>query len=69
MSRQSQQARERAAERAAKGLPAMIDEASVTLEMLRTEADRVRGFLAMFGFGRRILVPPDEIHVVVGDGR
>ncbi len=23
----------------------------------------------MFGFGRRILVPPDEIHVVVGDGR
>ncbi len=69
MSRQSQQARDRAAERAAKGLPAMIDEASVTLEMLRTEADRVRGVLAMFGFGRRILVPPDEIHVVVGDGR
>jgi len=69
MSIQSQKARDRAAERAAKGLPAMIDEASVTLEMLRTEADRVRGFLAMFGFGRRILVPPDEIHVVVGDGR
>ena len=69
MSIQSQKARDRAAERAAKGLPAMIDEASVTLEMLRTEADRVRGLLAMFGFGRRILVPPDEIHVVVGDGR
>ncbi|MBN2389332.1 MAG: hypothetical protein JXR84_01330 [Anaerolineae bacterium] len=69
MSSQSQQARDRAAERAAKGLPARIDEASVTLEMLRTEADRVRGLLAMFGFGRRILVPPDEIHVVVGDGR
>ena len=69
MSRQSQQAQDRAAERAAKGLPAMIDEASATLEMLRTEADRVRGLMAMFGFGRRILVPPDEIHVVVGDGR
>ncbi|MFN2283850.1 MAG: SPFH domain-containing protein [Anaerolineae bacterium] len=69
MSRQSQQARDRAAERVAKGLPAMIDEASATLEMLRTEADRVRGLLAMFGLGRRILVPPDEIHVVVGDGR
>ncbi|MBT3314464.1 MAG: hypothetical protein HN390_07600 [Anaerolineae bacterium] len=33
---------------------------------LRTEADRARGVL---GIGRRILVPPDEIHVIVGDGR
>ena len=46
-----------------------LGEANTTLEMLRTEADRVRGLMALFGFGRRILVPPDEIHVVVGDGR
>lgn len=44
-------------------------EATTTLEMLRTQTDRVRGLMALFGFGRRILVPPDEIHVVVGDGR
>jgi hypothetical protein len=37
-----------------------------SVAVLRTEADRARG---LFGFGRRILVPPDEIHVVVGDGR
>jgi hypothetical protein len=36
------------------------------MSALRTEADRARG---IFGFGRRIIVPPDEIHVVVGDGR
>ncbi len=43
-------------------------EATTTLEMLRTQTDRVRGLMSLFGFGRRILVPPDEIHVVVGDG-
>lgn len=36
-----------------------------SMSALRTEADRARG---VFGFGRRIIVPPDEIHVVVGDG-
>ena len=46
-----------------------LGEANTTLEMLRTQADRARGLMALFGFGRRILVPPDEIHVVVGDGR
>lgn len=46
-----------------------MGEATTTLEMLRTKADRVRGLLGLFGFGRRILVPADEIHVVVGDGR
>lgn len=40
-----------------------------TLDMLRTQADKARGLLALLGAGRRILVPPDEIHVVVGDGR
>jgi hypothetical protein len=43
-----------------------MSEVSASVAMLRTEADRARG---LFGFGRRILVPPDEIHVVVGDGR
>jgi hypothetical protein len=43
-----------------------ITEVSSSVAVLRTEADRARG---MMGFGRRILVPPDEIHVVVGDGR
>lgn len=42
-----------------------ISEVNSTLDMLRTEVDRA-GF---FGFGRRIMVPPDEIHVVVGDSR
>ncbi|MCP4541853.1 MAG: hypothetical protein GY832_32380 [Chloroflexi bacterium] len=46
-----------------------MGETTATLEMLRTEADRVRGPLRLLGFGRRILVPADEIHVVVGDGR
>ena len=46
-----------------------MGEATTTLEMLRTQADRARGLLGLLGFGRRILVPPDEIHVVVGDGR
>ena len=40
-------------------------EVSNSVASLRTEADRATGLL---GFGRRILVPPDEIHVVVGDG-
>jgi len=46
-----------------------LHEVDATMEMLRTQADRVRGLSGAFGFGRRILVPPDEIHVVVGDGR
>lgn len=45
-----------------------VNEVTATAEMLRTESDRI-GFLARFwGFGRRILVPADEIHAVVGDG-
>ena len=44
----------------------VMNEVSTSVALLRTEADRARG---IFGFGRRILVPPDEIHVVVGDGR
>lgn len=43
-----------------------MSEVSASVAVLRTEADRAR---SLFGFGRRILVPPDEIHVVVGDGR
>ncbi|GJM40571.1 MAG: hypothetical protein DHS20C20_08530 [Ardenticatenaceae bacterium] len=43
-----------------------LSEVNSSVAVLRTEADRARG---LFGFGRRILVPPDEIHVVVGDGR
>ncbi len=35
------------------------------IDALRTESDRAR---SIFGFGRRILVPADEIHVVVGHG-
>lgn len=46
-----------------------VGEAATTLDMLRTQADKARGLLAVFGFGRRILVPPDEIHVVVGNGQ
>jgi hypothetical protein len=45
-----------------------VNEVTATAEMLRTESDRI-GLLARFwGFGRRILVPADEIHAVVGDG-
>ena len=44
----------------------VLGEVTTSVAVLRTEADRARG---MVGFGRRILVPPDEIHVVVGDGR
>jgi len=43
-----------------------LGEFSSSVDSLRTEADRARG---IFGFGRRILVPPDEIHVVTGDGK
>src|SRR5688500_19862903 len=43
-----------------------LSQVNSSVAVLRTEADRARG---LFGFGRRILVPPDEIHVVVGDGR
>jgi hypothetical protein len=42
-----------------------IEEFNTSVAALRTQADRARG---IFGFGRRIIVPPDEIHVVVGDG-
>ncbi len=42
-----------------------LSQVNSSVAVLRTEADRARG---LFGFGRRILVPPDEIHVVVGDG-
>lgn len=45
---------------------AQLSALSSSMSALRTEADRARG---IFGFGRRIIVPPDEIHVVVGDGR
>ena len=45
---------------------AMLGGVNTSVATLRTEADKARG---LFGFGRRILVPPDEIHVVVGDGR
>ena len=56
-------------QQAADGTRRAREEASQVNESiaaLRTEADRARG---LFGFGRRILVPSDEIHVVVGDGR
>ena len=43
-----------------------LSQVNSSVAVLRTEADRARG---LFGFGRRILVPPDKIHVVVGDGR
>lgn len=52
----------------AEQLQRSYNEVTASAEMLRTESDRI-GFLARaFGFGRRILVPADEIHVVVGDG-
>ncbi|MEM7333468.1 MAG: SPFH domain-containing protein [Chloroflexota bacterium] len=56
-----EQARTKAAE-----VEEVINDMNASVALLRTEADRARG---VFGFGRRILVPPDEIHVVVGDGR
>jgi uncharacterized membrane protein YqiK len=43
-----------------------VSEFNSSVAALRTEADRSRSLL---GIGRRIIVPPDEIHVVVGDGR
>jgi len=36
--------------------------------MLRTQADEINWLPRMLGFGRRVLVPADEIHAVVGDG-
>lgn len=42
-----------------------LEEFNTSVSALRTQADRTRN---VFGFGRRIIVPPDEIHVVVGDG-
>ncbi|MEM9777434.1 MAG: SPFH domain-containing protein [Chloroflexota bacterium] len=44
---------------------AAMSEAADSIHALHVEADRARGIL---GFGRRILVPADEIHVVVGNG-
>ncbi len=76
MAKQSQPMRDQADQQISQGLNQLegraahtIGEATATLEMLRTKTDRVRGLMGLFGFGRRILVPPDEIHVVVGDGR
>jgi len=43
-----------------------VSDFNASVAALRTEADRARG---IFGFGRRIIIPPDEIHFVVGDGR
>ncbi len=43
-----------------------MSDVTASVAVLRTQADNTRGLL---GFGRRILVPPDEIHVVVGNGR
>ena len=43
-----------------------MSDMTTSVATLRTEADKTRG---LFGFGKRILVPPDEIHVVVGNGR
>ncbi len=45
-----------------------INEVSATAEMLRTEADQINWLSRFLGFGRRVLVPADEIHAVVGDG-
>ena len=50
----------------ARAAQASATEVANSVAALRTEADRARG---VFGFGRRIFVPADEIHVVVGDGR
>ncbi len=44
---------------------AAISEAADSIHALHVEADNARGIL---GVGRRILVPADEIHVVVGNG-
>ncbi len=71
MTAQPQQSGTQTPERAPGGVPIVqkAGQAATTLEMLYTEADRVHGLTGLVGFGRRILVPPDEIHVVVGDGR
>ncbi len=45
-----------------------LSEVSVTAEMLRTEADQIHWLTRFLGFGRRVLVPADEIHAAVGDG-
>ncbi|MFO7537479.1 MAG: SPFH domain-containing protein [Chloroflexota bacterium] len=55
----------RAARAALQNADQSMGEITNSVAMLRTETDRARN---LFGFGRRILVPPDEIHVVVGDG-
>lgn len=48
------------------GIEESLGQFNASVASLRTEADRARG---IFGVGRRIIVPPDEIHVVVGDGK
>lgn len=45
-----------------------FNEVAATAEMLRTQSDQISGLKRIFGFGKRILVPADEIHAVVGDG-
>jgi uncharacterized membrane protein YqiK len=45
-----------------------VNEVSATAEMLRTQADEINWLPRLLGFGRRVLVPADEIHAVVGDG-
>src|SRR5690606_7158533 len=45
-----------------------LNEVTTTAELLRTEVDRISFVPRILGFGRRVLVPADEIHVVVGDG-
>ncbi len=45
-----------------------VNEVSATAEMLRTQADQINWLPRLLGFGRRVLVPADEIHAVVGDG-
>ncbi|MCE7981938.1 MAG: hypothetical protein DYG89_12150 [Caldilinea sp. CFX5] len=44
------------------------NEVSATAEMLRTQVDQINWLPRLLGFGRRVLVPADEIHAVVGDG-
>ena len=44
------------------------NEVSATAEMLHTQVDQINWLPRLLGFGRRVLVPADEIHAVVGDG-
>lgn len=51
--------------RLAQNSPQGVAQAADSIHALRTEADRTSSLL---GFGRRIWVPADEVHVVVGHG-